>query len=136
MDPRELSLARAIWWLLRLRTAQTSFHKVPAHKGFAQNVAADALARRAAEGNGPKCDLPLFASYLALFALLWEYLLGQSQLDGGLGLGGSMTAADGNGSETRRVDEFAAHRPQPLGPSTELTHVLALDCAENIAPLH
>ena len=129
MDPRELSLARAIWWLLRLRTAQTSFHKVPAHKGFAQNVAADALARRAAEGNGPKCDLPLFASYLALFALLWEYLLGQSQLDGGLGLGGSMTAADGNGSETRSgIDEFAAHRPQPLGPSTELTHVLALDC--------
>ena len=130
LDPRETSLARAIWWLLRLRSAQTCFYKVPAHKGFTQNVAADALAKHGAE-NGPSAsaELPLATSWWRVLRLVVAYLLSQTELDGGLDSaqtgGGGEACAPGE-SIGQRLRELG--RPQPTGDSREITSVLALDC--------
>ena len=136
LDPREASLARAIWWLLRLRTAQTCFYKVPAHKGFTQNVAADALARHgAADDDGgasaTTAELPLNASWWRVLRLAMAYLLGQTTLDGGLDTsrsrgGGEACAPAGESPSARRVRELG--RPAPTGESLEITPVLAVDC--------
>jgi RNA exonuclease 4 len=124
LDQREQALVRAIGWMLRLRTAHTSFFKVPGHRGFTQNTLADALARRGAE-SGPAHQPPLRASLLELGRLLVAYLLDQSALDGGLAEGAAMDEPGGaNGSATRPH----VRRPQPLSDSAEMTHVLALDC--------
>lgn len=120
-DPREACLTRAIGWLLRLRTAQTCFFKVGAHKGFKQNEVADALAQRAAE-RGPRCDVPLAASAVGLARLVLRFLLAQDELDGGA------PAAAGGGAARRRRDGGAIRKPQPTGDSLELTPLLALDC--------
>ena len=125
LDPREASLARAIGWLLRLRTAQTCLYKVPAHKGFTQNTLADALARTGAE-KGPVCQLPLTLSFVSLVGLLLSYLVGQSELDGGAG--GNGVAAHEKAGGAVRGKNRNVRRPEALGTSTELTHVLALDC--------
>ena len=127
LDERERPLARAIYWLLRLRTAKTCFYKVPGHRGFTQNQIVDALAHQGAE-KGPSCeaDLPLKTSLWGLLCLLLHYLIGQSGIDGGAGQQVSTPAAD-----PRKRSTAAAHnvrRPQPLGPSTDVTDVLALDC--------
>lgn len=129
LDSREQAVAHCVWWLLRLRTAQTVFYKVPAHKGFTQNHSADSLARQGAEA-GPVHELPRSASPWALFLLLMRYLLGQSKLDGG-------TMDTSSFIQTNEAECAAAAaarrramvpRPGPTGTSTELTRVLALDC--------
>ena len=134
LDVREARLAMCIWWLLRLRTAQTAFYKVPAHKGFKQNAVADALAQRAAADEGALCeDVPLRASWLDTMRLLLSYLLSQMPQDGGLAVpspGGGATA-DGaaDAAATRAAARRAlVRRPQPLSDSKAVTHVLALDC--------
>lgn len=129
LDSREQAVAHCVWWLLRLRTAQTVFYKVPAHKGFTQNHSADSLARQGAEA-GPVHELPRSASPWALFLLLMRYLLGQSKLDGG-------TMDTSSFIQTNEAECAAAAaarrramvpRPGSTGTSTELTRVLALDC--------
>jgi hypothetical protein len=129
LDVREEALARAIWWLLRLRRAQTCFYRVPAHKGFTQNAFADALASRGAE-HGPLCELPLRSSIWSMLVLALSFLIGQSELDGGVGgLGVLDGVNDGVNDEAKaRRRRAAVARPEPTGPSTALTHVLALDC--------
>ena len=132
LDAREAALALAIAWLLRLRTARTCFYKVAAHRGFRQNQLADALAQAGAR-HGPACQLPLRATLWSLALLLMSYLLAQSELDGGLGGGGGgggdegVGAADAEGARERRR-RAQLRRPQPIGPSTEVTPLLALDC--------
>ena len=128
LTPREQSLARAVWWLLRLRTAQTSFFKVPAHKGFLQNTFADALARQGAK-DGPDCPtIPLDASLIRLAKLLFSYLVGQSELDGGIGDVVEVAHdASGGGSKTRS-HHLNLRKPKPIGPSKEVTNLIALDC--------
>ena len=83
LEAREAVVASLIWWLLRLRRAQTAFYKVPGHKGFTQNAVADALARQAAE-HGPECEatlpggVPITPSLARLLELLLRFLLAQS----------------------------------------------------------
>ena len=132
LDARELRLARVVWWLLRLRYAQTCFYKVPAHQGLAQNAVADALAQRAAADEAAPCiDVPLHVSLLGTAVLLLRYMLSQSPMDGGvvdLGLStADSLAADGR-TTTRGRHAGLVRRPQPLSESTDITHVLALDC--------
>lgn len=123
LEPRERSLSRAIWWLLRLRTAQTSFYKVPAHKkGFTQNHFADALAHQGAL-EGPDHPFPLNASAWTLASLLVSYLVGQSELDGGAGA--EVSPVEGDVPASTRS---GARRPKPVGPSTDATPLVALDC--------
>lgn len=136
LDAREDGLALAIWWLLRVRTAQTCFYKVPAHKGFRQNVSADALARHAAE-NGPSitAELPLASSWWRMITMVLHYLLGQSDLDGGLGGGAAGVGGDKRGAQQFDAASAAAAarvralgRPQPTGECMDVTNVLAVDC--------
>ena len=125
ISPEDASLARVVQWLLRLRTAQTNFFKVPGHKGFRQNETADLLAQRAA-AEPPSCCPPLAAGLAQLLAVLLHYLLRQSELEAGR-IPESSLAARGAAKKTRR-DGSVLRRPEPLGESTEITDVLALDC--------
>ena len=68
-DVRWASLVRLIWWLLRLRTAQTCFFKVPGHRGVRQNETADALAKSGADA-ARSCDVPHRASLARALAAL------------------------------------------------------------------
>ena len=129
LNPCERSLAQCIWWLLRLRTAQTCFYKVAAHKGFAQNHCADSLAKHGAE-HGPMNSIPLGGSWRALILLLMRYLLGQSKLDGGtMDVSSFVQTSDAEtAAEAMARRRAMVPRPKPTGDSTELTRVLALDC--------
>ena len=130
MEPREQAVAECIWWLLRMRSAATVFYKVPAHKGFTQNKLADALARHAAEAGGAAENVPLHSlSLLSLAMLLLRYLLGQSELDGGLMDAVSyVSPADSAAAAAAARRRALIPRPKPTGSSTEMTHILALDC--------
>jgi len=125
-DARWRPLVRAIHWLLRLRSAPTSFFKVAAHRGAKPNETADALAQAAAAASArPRCAVPVGASRLATLWLLLRFLLRQHRCDGGVG-----------GDEPPRGDAAAApaaaaragRRPQPLDDSVEPTELVALDC--------
>ena len=124
LGAREAAIACAIGWLLRLRSAQTSFFKVAAHKGFRQNHAADALAYRAASrGDDPACELlPLRGSYAELVGLLLRYLLSQSDMDGGLE---TLERPDDDAyaapspREAALAAARAARKPKPTGEPTE-----------------
>ncbi|KAL1523420.1 hypothetical protein AB1Y20_018360 [Prymnesium parvum] len=116
LEPREAAVARVVHWLLRLRTAQTCFFKVAAHKRYTHNEAADALARRGAAA-APSLAPPLRAGWPRVLLLLLRYILQQAPRDGGT----RRPAA--RGAPPRGV-----RRPRPTGESKEVSRVLALDC--------
>jgi len=120
-DPRWLRLVFLIHWLLRLRTAQTCFFKVPAHKGFKQNENADALAQKATI-SGPNLDVPVLCSAFDAFRLLLRYLIQQETIDGGVG--GLICSQKEAASGKKRV----IRRPKPRSCDDSLTEIVALDC--------
>ena len=115
-DVRWASIVRLIWWVLRLRTAQTVLVKVPGHKGVRHNETADALAQRGARRPERAYDVPHRASLAQTCWLLLRYLT-QPEVDC------LATVCDGPPRPPRPV-----RRPEPSGESCELTDVLALDC--------
>ena len=124
-DARWRPLVRAIHWLLRLRSAPTSFFKVAAHRGAKPNETADALAQAAAAASGGRAA-PC-----------------RSARRGSPRCGCSSAAAAAPLRRRRRRRRAAARRrrrriaaaaragrrPQPLDDSVEPTELVALDCA-------
>lgn len=117
-EPREACVVRVLHWLLRLRTAQSCFYKVPGHKHYKQNEIADALAQRAA-AESPSFEPPLSAGWWQLVWILVRYLLQQDPLDGGM-----VTPP-----RQARAPRRATSRPQPTGESKELTRVCSASLA-------
>ena len=113
-DVRWAPIIRLIWWLLRLRTAQTCFFKVPAHRGVRQNETADALAKTGADSEHV-CDVPHRASLAHTCRLLLRFLTQESLCLGSGARGGARQPPP-------------ARRPEPTGSSLEVSSVLALDC--------